>query len=200
MIAALFFNSNHESVSGTYGHKIEELVFGAQALQNSGERVVIFGGDVFVHGYQENPYVIAQEVFGCPRLKNGKLNHGHLLTDSVYEAAFAQSAFAIVIHGVTRKTVDALERKLSRSRAFLGWKELDWDHEAHFVILGQYLQQRYLVEGTSIWVPGGQWEDEPDLPDHRVETLREWGFDDVGVVAAPLLSQMDQGTVDGDEQ
>jgi len=183
MIAAFMFDPEHPLVAGFHGHNIEALIFKTDVLQRSGEQLVIRGGDLIL-GQRSGPfYGQIQEVLGGP-LVIGRPDHGRLRADDAYGTALHSVIFAIVIHGISHETAMRLEQPLLKTSACLGWKKLDFDYEPHRQLLGQYLLDRYRILGRTIEVPPADpFSDEPALPDHLVETLKSWGFEEVSVAA-----------------
>lgn len=189
MNVALFFDSNHKSIDSLYGHYFEDLILRTRILQNSGEKVVLRGGDLIVHHPGVELYGLLQDLFGGPCDENGRFDHSHMRADLAYRTAMDSVVFAIVIHGVSYRTLDRLEDKLLASMAYLGWNDIDLDFEPHAALLCEYLTSRYLIEGQSVKVPLGSVEsDEHPLPEHLVETLKVWGFQDIGVAERELLA------------
>lgn len=81
--------------------------------------------------------------------------------------------FAIVIHGISLCTAGLLHDGLLPSMAYLGWKKLDFEHEAHAALLGEFPQDCYLIKGRTVEIARmGSLSDEGSLPDHRIETLK----------------------------
>lgn len=104
------------------------------------------------------------------------LDHNRLLSVSRNSLVFA-----IVIEGVTRLTTYRLHLKLKHSDAYIGSRIVDYDYEPHALNFGNRLIDRYLLEGTKLTVPGFEYSDEPALPQHRRDTLSEWGFTEISV-------------------
>lgn len=188
MIAAFFFDPDDEKVRSYYGFEVEKLLFETGILQASGERIVVRGGDVLFHdGGVGDLYGRIQAVLGGPPLEYGRLDHGELLTDWAYQVALESVLFAIVVHGISKVTTEALEERLLEHSAYRGLKQVHPYYFPHLKYLLYHLEDRYFVEGASVLVPqGGQLSDEPALPAHRVATLKSWGFTSVGVADRPL--------------
>jgi len=188
MIAAFFFDPDDEKVRNYYGYQVEKLVFETGVLQASGERLVVRGGDVLLHdGHGGDLYARIQEVLGGPPLETGRLDHGELLTEWAYQVALESVLFAIVIHGISQETTEALEERLLQHSAYRGLKQVHPYYLPHVEHLLHQMEDRYFVEGASVLVPKGRSRSgERELPAHRVATLKGWGFTSVGVADRPF--------------
>lgn len=181
MVTAYFFDAAHPWVSSFPGHAIEQRIFDTGILQASNERVVVRGGDMRVE--PSDPYSrheLVEDVLGGPRKRDGSLDHGGLLTEWAYEAALNATLFAVVVHGLTSQTASRLDRALRSSSAYRGRKTVDLRYEPHELCLHDALEDRYLVHGHTVLVPGpGPGADAYDIPGHRIAMLESWGFTSV---------------------